>query len=301
MAELDTAEHLSNAQTPTSPDQNNNNESRDSQLDSSNQETQNFEQALVELDKLERFKFNGKEYTPQDLKKDFLRQQDYTKKTQALARQREQYEQAQEDKKFATNFVADLRKVYQNPSLEKEFYNIYPVEYHEALKDALEVLRAKNGESSGQNQNQSQSVVQQKSQQIDPYLAHRIDKIEKSFHEQEVAKNQTMIDSDISKFSQKYKYANTKEVVANLFETISAGAKYSAELVEQSFKISDKSARDLAKRIYSEQVKEQTSANNKARDVDSGGGTVGRAPRTFKSISEATKQAAEDLSRRRQQ
>ena len=53
--------------------------------------------------------------------------------------------------------------------------------------------------------------------------------------------------------------------------------------------------KDFVKAKYGNLVKPQTEANNKSRDVDSGGGTIGRAPKKFSNFGDITKHAVRDL------
>jgi hypothetical protein len=77
-------------------------------------------QTVAELDKLEKFKFEGQEYTPQELKNAILRQSDYTRKTQEFSQER----------RFYDNLQADLRSVRSNPALAAEFRRTYPEKFH---------------------------------------------------------------------------------------------------------------------------------------------------------------------------
>ena len=51
------------------------------------------DQGPIDLGKLEKFTYEGKEYTPKEFKDGFLRQDDYTKKTMAIADERKSYAQ----------------------------------------------------------------------------------------------------------------------------------------------------------------------------------------------------------------
>ena len=57
-------------------------------------------QAILELDKVKEFLFEGQKFTPQELKNAWLRQQDYTRKTQELARERESVREVQREKQY---------------------------------------------------------------------------------------------------------------------------------------------------------------------------------------------------------
>ena len=74
--------------------------------------------------------------------------------------------------------------------------------------------------------------------------------------------------------------------------------KITQDAWENAFKTADLEMKDLIKTKYGDLVKKQTQVNNKSRDVESGGGTLGRAPQKFKSLSDVTNFAVKDLTNR---
>jgi hypothetical protein len=80
-------------------------------------------QEMIELESLDKFKFRGKEWTPEEIDKAMLLQADYTRKTQAISA----------ESKFIDNLDADLRAVRSNPDLTSEFKKLYPEKYHKFL------------------------------------------------------------------------------------------------------------------------------------------------------------------------
>lgn len=237
-------------------------------------------QALAELEKIGKFKYQGKEWTLQDLEKAMLRQQDYTKKTQTLSEERKSFEQ---ERKFHENLPYDLMKVKENPKLVADFVRVYPEKFHQYLEG---VVNAQDEQAEA-----SEAVERHSVPQVPVELYSRINRIEKHFNELEVAKNRQEIDSTVDELSRKYPDANPELALSRAFETYEGGTKLTKEVWEDIFKKCDQDGKHWMKSRYAELVKKQTAANNKGKDVDSGGGTIDRAPKSFKSIDEVTAHA----------
>lgn len=247
--------------------------------------------AIAELEKMDKFKYQGKEWTVKDLEKAILRQQDYTKKTQELAKSRETFEQ---DAKFQKNLAFDLLAVKERPELASEFIKIYPEQYHAYLKEII------GGSRAGQNKTQEQ---QQQMPQVDVEKEARLQRLEKHFHEQEVSKHSQAINTQMDRLTKKYPDALPELALARVYELMNANAQdpsfqVSDQMWEDAFKGVDSQMQDIFKKRYGDYVKKQTEANKKARDVDSGGGTPGRAPPKFKGFKEVTENAINDLKSR---
>lgn len=251
-----------------------------------NQEAQ--EPTIYELEKLSKFKYQGQELTPKDLEAMILRQKDYTQKTQSLSKDRENFTQEQ---KFYENLYHDLNNVKNNPSLANEFIKIYPEKFHSYLKQVL-------GANENQTQNPNQPQNQAQKPQYDVDLMSRMQKLENFYHEQEVAKNTQEINATISEMSKKYPDALAEMAIGRVYESLNRGETVTKETWETAFKTVDQQMKDIVKAKYGDLVKKQTEANNKSRDVDSGGGTVGRAPQKFKNLSEVTNFAVRDFTNR---
>lgn len=249
--------------------------------------------AIAELDKMEKFKFQGKEWTPKDLEKAILRQQDYTKKTQSLAEERKSFES---ERKFAENLHYDLQYVRSNPTQAtiNEFIKLYPEKYHGALKTVLTELQSANREQMQPTEKKTETVPN-----YDIETANRLNKLETFYHEQEVAKNTAQINATIEKYSKQYPDAISRLVIADVYEAHNQGVKVTEQVWEDAFKAVDAQMKEVVKSKYGDLVKKQTEANNKARDVEPGGGTIGRAPAKFKSLADVTKYAIEQETSRR--
>lgn len=245
------------------------------------------EPTIYELEKLSKFKYQGQEMTPKDLEAAILRQKDYTQKTQALSKERETF---QSEQKYYENLYYDLNNVKNNPQLAEQFIKVYPEKFHSYLKQIL-------GETSNQSQSQ-QSQNQSQKPQYDVEMMSRMQKLESFYHEQEVAKNTQEINATVERLSKKYPDALSELAISRVYESYNRGEEITPETWETAFKTVDQLMKDHVKAKYGDLVKKQTEANNKSRDVDSGGGTPGRAPQKFKSLGEVTKHAINDLTNR---
>ncbi len=226
-------------------------------------------EAIFDLEKAEKFRFDGQDMTLKELKAMVMRQKDYTQKTQTLAEERKALEsQRDSEKNFSDNLVIDLENVRKNPALAQEFIRIYPEKYHGYLKQIL-------SSTSGASQSQGQSSQPQ----IPVELMSQVQRLQTFVHGQEVAKAETEIESNLTKVLGQYKYASRKEVLADAFELHNRGEKLTADLWEKLAQDSHNGRKGEFDTYYKDLVKQQTQANSKARDVGPGGSTPGQAPK----------------------
>ncbi len=252
------------------------------------QTPQDQAQAVYELEKLGKFKFDGQDWTPEDLKKAVLRMKDYTTKTQALSEEKKSYSKQFEQKEhFYKNLPWDLDRVKKDPNLIPEFIKVYPAEFHQILKDHLNDVQP----SQSQSKQTSQPLV-------DVELLSRVNSLEQTFQQQEIAKNEALITQTMSKMASKYPDAIPDLVLARAYEVHDAGTKLTDQVWEQIYKQVDAQGKQFVKARYGDLVKQQKSANEKARGVESGGGIPGQAPKKL-SFREATEAAVRDLSGKR--
>jgi hypothetical protein len=257
-------------------------------------ETQSLtDQAIFNLDKTDKFTFGGREWTRDalgkliDQEKQFQSMQgDYTKKTQALAQERKALE---EDKKFRENLAWDLMAVKQDPSKVQEFIKVYPQSYHRYIEDFLK----------SNSSNQQQTQVQQQPQ-VDVRLMSKIERLEKFYNEQEIARESAEVEKTMAELSKDYPDAAKFQemVLSRAYEARLAGSALSREDWEQFYKQVDDQVKATLKQHYGEKVKQQLEANAKGKDVGAGGGTAGRAPNVppkFKSFDEIQKYAEASL------
>lgn len=250
-------------------------------------ETAQAAPSIVDLDAVEKFKFAGREWTPKDFQGAYMMQSDYTKKTQALA----------EERKYYDNLGADLAAVKTNPSLAAKFKAIYPEKFHSFLGYVAPTTPT--------SQTQVQPEGAEKSQgQPNPELMERLERIEHDFMERKIQAINAELDAKFKTLSGKYPMADEDSVVARAQALLEA-KRQSAPLNEQSqVTVSDKEWDDLwksshdrvqglASKHYSETVNKQKNANKSGKDVASGGGIGGQAPKQPKSIREASRLAHE--------
>lgn len=237
---------------------------------------------VTELDKLERFRFEGKDYTPSELKQHLLRQQDYTRKTQELARLRKEFETEQsklsENQKYWSNLSADLEQLKADPRLITEFKKVYPKEFHSYASSILQSLG-----------------IQQK-QEIPEELNERIAAIEQA----EAVRNQEAMTAKLEAWSSemgaKYPMAEEALVWAYLDMAAGQGKKVTKELVETYYKAAHEKIEARAKEHFTKTVNEQTTASKKARTIGSGGGVPGQAPKKL-SFDEAANDTIKEFMR----
>src|SRR5260221_13616467 len=193
--------------------QSDNNEKIESQSELAPQEraddvSSETESAIAELEKIEKFKFQGKEYTPKELGTLLAREKEaqkaFTQKTQALAEERKSLES---ERKYYDNLAYDLMKVRENPALAKEFISVYPEKFHNYLRNVLS--------STSQAQNQEQPLQRS---EVPVELMSKVQQLENFVQQQEVSKAEVEIERDLTKALSNFKYASRKEVLADVYE-----------------------------------------------------------------------------------
>lgn len=248
-------------------------------------ETPKEQSKYIDLDSVERFKFNGKEWSPKDLKNSIMAHADYTKKTQAMA----------EEKKYSENFPYDLASVLENPKLFDQFKQLYPPQYVKVVQDKLSRFLSVE---------QKEEVKQQG---LPPEVLAKLEKLDllesdvKSFKEKEfekeVATIEAQLDTVFTKNKEKYPFADEEAVIARAQALLDKGHKLDDKTWEQVFKTVHEKTKGFADSYYKEQTNKQKDAHLKGRDTGTGGGTLGQAPRK-ESIKEATARAIQELSGR---
>jgi len=246
-------------------------------------------QAIYELEKLGKFKIEGKEMTLDDLKKAMLRQNDYTVKTTKLSEEKKSFEQ---ERLYYENLAVDLDRVRKNPSLASEFVKVYPEKFHSYLNQ----LQNTTGDGNSVKSTDSNVVAPT---QPNVELLSRLTKVEKSLQEQELAKAKAELTEITTSLEAKYKLgAKAKPWVMGLaYEAYNEnnGQRLTREQWGEIYERVDNTIKEIVKEQYGELAKQQSVANAKARDVESGGGTPGKAPQKFKNFDEVTKFAMSDF------
>lgn len=242
---------------------------------------------MLELDKLEKFKFGEREWTPKDLQaeleKDKQRQADYTRKTQEIAQERKYYD----------NLRADLASVRQNPSLAEEFKRIYPEKFHAYLDD----FGLSNSEAQAAANNTPQGSEKPSLPPEFAQVLTRLEKIEGHFTEAETKALQREIDAAFAELGPKYPDADESLVLYKADMALKNGTplrtedgSLNREALESLFKQENDRMKAKFESRYKQQVEKQKQANAKGRDVASGGGVPGQAPEKV-SLAEAGKKA----------
>lgn len=215
---------------------------------------------VVDLDKAEKFKWGGREWTPDQLKKAQMLHSDYTKKTQALS----------EEKKYWSNLRTDLAKVQNNPSLADEFRRVYPKEYH----DYLAYAGVKEQQKAARNSNEE--VDQTKG--IDPKIIEDFNQMKNYIRQQEIEKHEAKIDNVFAKMSVKYPEAIEDVVLAKADVLDSKGIEITDDVWEKLWKDSHDTMLARAQSGQKKIVEAQRAANQKGKAQGPGGGVPGQAP-----------------------
>lgn len=255
--------------------------------------TQTPKKDFLDLDKLERFRFSGREWSPDELKKSILRNSDYTKKMQELSRQREDFErrntEVSTNQRFAENFHFDLQKVIAQPALLSELAKVYPPQYVQAAKNVLAKLGV------------NEQADPQKAQSVDPRVQAELAEMRNWMQgqqarerEQEIARIGADLDTKFQKLGTKYPEADP-EVVNTRAQAVVASQK--APITDAQLEKLFKQHHDqVEQRLVERQrarVEAQRKANQKGKDMGPGGGVPGQAPKKL-TIKEATQQALAD-------
>lgn len=254
------------------------------------------QQELIDLDKVDKWRYQGKDWTREDWNKSYVPLSQFTKKSQELAESKKSYEKSAQ---YSSNLVADLENVRNDRQLYAEFLKIYPKEYHSLLDKYL-----------GMTPNQQQSM-QQQAQGLDPKLEQRLNRIEAGFSQYETTTKEAQveaasasIDSLFKKMQEKYPLASEEVVISRAQALLDQGAKLSdnkGNADESAWDKVWKNVNDAFQKQYEshykKQVNNQKQANVRGKDVASGGGLPGQAPKKM-TIKEATEHAIATLTGR---
>ena len=247
------------------------------------------QESLADLSAYERFKLGEKEFTRDQLDKGIMLQSDYTKKTQEIAQER----------KFYSNLQADLDNVARNPALAEQFKSIYPKQFHHFLGYVARET-AQTGTQS-QTQKQADEVKDPRFEKVDQVLS-KFEMWEKEQQEQRVVQKATEIDSIFTKFSPKYPLATPngdESFVLNKAQAaLDAGEKLDAVQWEKIFKSAETHYKTAFEKHYKQINSNQKAAHVRGKEIGSGGGVPGGAPKMPRTIKEAGRIAEEDLARR---
>jgi len=244
---------------------------------------------VTELDKLQRFRFQGKDWDPKSLKSALMRQSDYTQKTQSLAEERKQIE---EDRKFIQALKYDLPKIKANPALAEEFKKLYPESYH----DYLSLVQEQAEKKQEQQQQAEQRQVEQKIS--DP----RLDEVYNFYKEQAVRASEVEINSIFDKMNDKYPMANENDVISSAQLAIEKhkqdprnNPKPDSKWYEQQFERSHKRFESLAEKYNQQKTQKLKDANVRGKSPGPGGQIPGMAPVQPRNLKEASRLMWQEL------
>lgn len=244
---------------------------------------------LIDLDAQDKFIWQGKEYTPEDLNKAVLMQSDYTKKTQALA----------EERKFYDNLEYDLDNVLSGLASAEDFKKIYPEKFHGVLDRFLKQTQQVE-EPTSQDQSEEPESLKVALKKIEE-LENKLGTYDNKFREEKIEAEQAHLDVIFEKYSDKYDFADEDAVVNHAQRMLEENRdnpnfQFTEGVWERLFK------RDHEMRLqkFNEYEKRRQKAQLDKSRRGSDGGPGGEAPgreRKKMTFDEATEMAIQDLGR----
>jgi len=244
-------------------------------------------QEIIDLDKVEKFKMHGEEWTRDKLASSMLRQADYTRKTQELGKDRQTFANEQ---KFYDNLAYDIANVLKDPALVAKFKETYPEKFHQYLEPYSGYLQTKQGA-------QEKSGAQQGT---DPQFMARLNQVEGKFRQQEVKAAEVMLDGIFKQYQTKYPFADEASVISKSLALMEQKQRsgqsddLSNDDWNRVFRSENDRVQKLAETQYKNTVTKQLTANRKAKDIGTGGDAVGQSPKKM-TMKEATEAAIRDL------
>jgi hypothetical protein len=225
---------------------------------------------LKDLVKDGKFKFEDREFTLDELKKNLLRQSDYTKKMQEIAATKKEFEAQKQEAKYWDNLQHDLSMVKQYPNLVSKFKETYPAKFHSFVAEFEEQPSEQSGISKSQILQEVQALI---SKEINP--------LRESVTEREKAATIAQWQAWDTQNKSKYSLAQPEQVEAVLSQALANGTPATAELWEQAYKLSHEKMDALKKQWLSENIQQTKTINNKAKDTKAGGSIPGQVPQRF--------------------
>lgn len=253
------------------------------QAEELNEEAEKVAEAF-DIDSADKVKFNGKEYTPDELNQMLLMQSDYTKKTQALAQER----------KYVDNLQYDLDNVRRNPQLAEDFKKLYPEKFHGYL-DIILNNPASNDES---EDDLSDVEIKTLKGEIEA-LKNKLGEYDSKFHEEKVEATQAHLDAVFEKYQSKYDLADEDAVVnraQRLLEENRDNPHF--ELTDGHWERLFRADHEMRDKRYSERHKKLLESQAEKGKLATDGGPGGVAPGREKkrmTFDEATEMAVQDF------
>lgn len=252
----------------------------------------------LDLDSVDKkIKWQGQEYSKDDLNKAFLRQQDYTKKTMSHSEEVKAFKAAQEQfseqSKYALSLETDIQKILKDPALVDQFLEIYPKQFH-GIIEKLGLTPTKQGAEIGNGQSSSPDIEKSILAKVKEMFEPRISKVDSLYADYEAvqkekieAANQKIrndIDKTADELGAKYKHAKEPLVMLRAEALINHKIENGDEatLSRAEWETLYKTVNDLElaekKAFKSEEIQQQKQANLNAKDSGAGGGTPTHAP-----------------------
>jgi hypothetical protein len=222
-------------------------------------------QTVAELERLEKFKFDGKEYTPDQLRRERMLHADYTKKTQELSKER----------KFYDNLRYDLEKVRKNPALIDEFRQIYPEKFH-AYLEMIEARAQANQSRMGDEMSGEERA------DLSPEVKEKLERFESYVRDQETSKHEAILEAKFSTLSKKYPDAIEDMVLARAQSLLDHKVQLTDQVWDKLWKESHNLIQSKVNNKQKTTLEAQREANKRASDTGSNGGTPGQAPAKMK-------------------
>ena len=234
--------------------------------------------SVLELETVDKFKWGGSEYTPDDLQNAFFRQSDYTKKTMELAEQRKNLESQQ---KFFDNFFIDAETVRQNPDLAAKFKQTYPESFHDKLDMYL-----KQAGTGSDTPKPDKDLLEKLSKMEEKYskLEGSFDQLTTEAHEREVAASEKYLDSLFDTLGKKYEYADEDAIIQKAMHLLEENKKHGTNYKmtdaawDRLFKQDHDARQKKYTELYQKQMNAQIEKSHKASDVGVGGTAPGQKP-----------------------
>jgi len=258
-------------------------------LEGTNQNTQTpaeKAQELADLDKLEKFRFKGREWTRKEFEDGHLRQQDYTRKMQTLS----------EKTKFVENFPHDLRTVIADRSKLSDLERIYPKEFVAHAKEILAAYPAK-AEPQGQQLTSKPEVPEEFRKEFDAMKAS-VAEWQQERERTEIEQNQKWLNNQFDSLSKKYSHAHSEVVYARAESAARQGVQITADVLDKLFKACNDEMKKRSDELYKDKINQQLKAGKEAKDVGAGGDLAGGAPKNYKTIKDATAGFLADIANR---
>jgi len=240
---------------------------------------------IADLGQFQRVKWKDKELPVNDLMSAYSRQG-------ALSRQVQQYN---EEKKYFSNLKADLSKVRANPALADEFRRVYPEQFHEWLEDVLDKAAAQGASPATAQASSAQTLLPKEVQDA----LKTVKELQSERHTERVAQREAEIDSAFARLTPKFPLATPNGDESRVLNAAQAaldrGEKLTPQVWEKIFKESNDFYQKAFESHYKTKFTKQNEANARGRDVARGGGIPGAAPKTARTLKEATAAALQDL------